>query len=569
MKRNLFLFLLVALFSNSYRSQVTSINLLYNSVPGIGCYSNMSVCTNTGSLPESGAQIVVDWMDGDTDTMMVYSSPNSQNCYVFEHSYSLAGIYNALVTVTSGTAVGQVIGGETIEWVITNTSNCGFFNVITLLNPSATFLSNIPYDITDNSGVTTTIYPVNSFGNWYYTELDIANTPYTVSVNPGWLQSNGYIQTSPNFTINSFDLTGKAENIPMSVSVECAGNGAISNLEVSSASAFQFVAPIEQGNVSVQVCNVSCGNFANSTIKIALPNGVTPDLSLLPNASYLNDTVTILEPYLSGCITYGFPCSFAGNTPSGTLFDFSVNVSAQGEQDLLFNQMSFFATVLNSYDPNDKQCNLSTYIQPDVQEKLQYTVRFQNDGNYPALNVVVRDTISSNLNLSTLKFLTASHPVTYTIDPITREIVFRFSGIQLVPSSENLEASQGYFSYEIIEQPNLPLNSEILNTAYIYFDFNPPIITNTTLNINGYVGISEQTNKSMVIFPNPSSGSFEINGPEDGQLRITSLSGSLILDQYYDKGDVIDLSNVESGLYIIRIINQIGEFNQKLNLIKD
>ena len=569
MKRNLFVLLLVALCFNYYRAQVTSINLLYNSVPGIGCYSNMSVCTNTGTLPESGAQIVVDWMDGDTDTMMVYSSPNSQNCYVFEHSYSLAGIYNALVTVTSGTAVGQVIGGETIEWVITNTLNCGFFNVITLLNPSATFLSNIPYDITDNSGVTTTIYPVNSFGNWYYTELDIANTPYTVSVNPGWLQSNGYIQTSPNFTINSFDLTGKAENIPMSVSVECAGNGAISNLEVSSASAFQFVAPIEQGNVSVQICNVSCGNFANSTIKIALPNGVTPDLSLLPNASFLNDTVTILEPYLSGCITYGFPCSFAGNTPSGTLFDFSINVSASGEQDTLFNQMSFFATVLNSYDPNDKQCNLSTYIQPDVQEKLQYTVRFQNDGNYPAINVVVRDTISSNLNLSTLKFLSASHPVTYMIDPITREIVFRFSGIQLVPSSENMEASQGYFSYEIIEQPNLPLNSEILNTAYIYFDFNPPIITNTTLNINGYVGISEQTNESMVIFPNPSSGSFEINGLEDAQLRITSLSGSLILDQDYDKGDLIDLTNVESGLYIIRIINQLGEFTQKLNFVKD
>jgi uncharacterized repeat protein (TIGR01451 family) len=225
--------------------------------------------------------------------------------------------------------------------------------------------------------------------------------------------------------------------------------------------------------------------------------------------------------------------------------------------------------VLNSYDPNDKQCNLSTYIQPDVQEKLQYTVRFQNDGNYPALNVVVRDTISSNLNLSTLKFLKASHPVTYTIDPITREIVFRFCGIQLVPSSENLEASQGYFSYEIMEQPNLPLNSEVLNTAFIYFDFNPPIITNTTLNINGYVGISEQTNHSMVIFPNPSSSSFQINGLEDGQLRITSLSGSLILDQDYDKGDLIDLSNVESGLYIIRIINQMGEFTQKLNLVKD
>jgi hypothetical protein len=49
--------------SSIISAQVTSINLLYNSIPGIGCHSNMSVCTNTGSLPESGAQITVDWMD--------------------------------------------------------------------------------------------------------------------------------------------------------------------------------------------------------------------------------------------------------------------------------------------------------------------------------------------------------------------------------------------------------------------------------------------------------------------------------------------------------------------------
>jgi hypothetical protein len=125
----------------------------------------MSVCTNTGSLPESGAEIIVNWMDGDSDTMTVFSSPNSQNCYIFEHSYSQAGVYNAEVSVSSGTSPQLIIGGETIEWVITNTSNCGFFNIITLLNPTATFLSNVPYDIVGNNGDVSTTYPINSFGN--------------------------------------------------------------------------------------------------------------------------------------------------------------------------------------------------------------------------------------------------------------------------------------------------------------------------------------------------------------------------------------------------------------------
>lgn len=553
--------------SHLMTAQVTSINLLYNSIPGIGCHSNMSVCTTTGALPESGAQIVVDWMDGTSDNMMVFSAPNSQNCYVFEHDYTQAGVYNALVTVNSGTS-GQLAGSTTIEWVITNTSNCGFFNVISLLNPSATFLQNIPYDVTNGSGVTTTIYPQNSFGNAYYTELDVTSTPYTVSVSDAWLQNNGYIQTSSDFVINSFDATGHALGVPMNMTLECGGNGLVPNLEVTSAAAFQFIAPIEQGNVNVQVCNISCGNYANSTIKIAVPAGITPDISSLLNATFANDTVTITEAYLSGCISYGFPCTFAGNTPAGTLFDFSVGVSAQGEQDFLFNQSSFVATVLNSYDPNDKQCHLPTFIQPDVQEKLQYTVRFQNDGNYPALNVVIRDTISTNLDLSTFRFIGSKHPVSYSIDPVSREVVFRFSGIQLLPSADSLEGSQGYFTYEIKELANLTLNSEITNTAYIYFDFNPAIITNSTLNINGYVGLSSPTQGLVDLYPNPSNGKLTIEGLEEGEVVIYSITGQKMLQHHYTRGQELDLTKLDAGMYVVYGNTVNGDFVEKLNLQK-
>lgn len=566
MKKISFLALLISV-SNILTAQVTSINLLYNSIPGIGCHSNMSVCTNTGSLPESGAQILVDWMDGTTDNMTVFSAPNSQNCYIFEHDYSQAGIYNALVTVTSGTS-GQPAGSSTIEWVITNTSNCGFFNVISLLNPTATFLQNVPYDVTNGSGVTTTIYPQNSFGNAYYTELDVSATPYTIGISDSWLQNRGYIQTSADFTIDSFDATGHAIGVPMNMTLECGGTGLISDLEISSASAFQFIAPLQLGNVSVQVCNVSCGNYANSVIKIAIPTGVTPDLTSLPNATFANDTVTILEAYLSDCQTYYFPCSFAGNTPAGTYLIFSVVVSAQGEQDLQFNNTAFVATVLNSYDPNDKRCQLPMYIQPDVQENMQYTVRFQNDGNFPALNVVVRDTLSTNLDLATFRFIGSKHPVTYSIDPISREAVFRFSGIQLLPSATSLEESQGYFTYEIKELPNLTLNSEITNTAFIYFDFNPAIITNTTLNINGDVGLSSPVQGIIELYPNPSNGKLTIKGMEEGEVVIYSLTGQKMLDQKYTNGQVLDLSKLDAGMYVVYGHSVMGDFVEKMTVIK-
>lgn len=567
MKKIFTLCSLFSIFLTNLFGQVNSINLMYNSIPGIGCHSNMSVCTTTGALPESGAQIIVDWTDGHADTMVVFSAPNSQNCYIFEHDYSQAGIYNALVTVTSGTS-GQVAGTSTIEWVITNTSYCGFFQVISMLNPSATFLQNVPYDVTNNAGVTTTIYPQNSFGNAYYTELDVNAAPYTIGISAAWLQNHGYTQTSSNFTINSFDASGLALGVPMNMTLECAGNGFIPDLEISSAAAFQFLAPLQHGNVSVEVCNVSCGNYANSIIQIAIPAGVTPDLSGLPNATFANDTVSILEAYLSACQSYYFPCTFAGNTPAGTLFNFSVSVSAQGEQDLQFNTSAFVATVLNSYDPNDKQSNLPTYIQPDVQETIEFMVRFQNDGNYPALNVVVRDTISPNLDLTTFRFIGSKHPVSYTLNPSTREVVFRFSGIQLMSSQDSLEGSQGYFMYSMKENPNLSLNTEIQNTAYIYFDFNPAIVTNTTVNINGYAGFTSIEKGLITLYPNPSHGQLSIKGVEDGEVSIYSITGQKMLQQTFIGGQQIDVSKLDTGMYVVHVHSLMGDLEEKLNLQK-
>ena len=207
-------------------------------------------------------------------------------------------------------------------------------------------------------------------------------------------------------------------------------------------------------------------------------------------------------------------------------------------------------------------------INPNLKENLQYTVRFQNDGNYPALNVVVRDTLSTNLDLSTFRFIGSKHPVTYSVDPISREAVFRFSGIQLLPSVDDLDGSQGYFTYEIKELPNLTLNSEIKNTAYIYFDFNPAIITNTTLNINGYVGLSSLAQGLVELYPNPSNGQLTINGMEEGEVVIFSLSGQKMLEQPYTHGQVLDLSKLEAGMYVVYGHSTIGDFVEKLTLIK-
>jgi hypothetical protein len=177
----------------------------------------------------------------------------------------------------------------------------------------------------------------------------------------------------------------------------------------------------------------------------------------------------------------------------------------------------------------------------------------------------VRDTISSNLDLSTFRFINSKHPVSYGVNPTTREVVFRFSGINLLPSGDDLDGSQGFFTYAMDELPNLPLNSEIKNTAYIFFDFNPAIITNTTVNTNAYVvGIETLDSDNVRIAPNPANGKFTLELPEAGTLKIYSLAGSLVMEQTVSTHENIDVTQLEKGMYQVQISTSKGTFAKKL-----
>ena len=139
---------------------------------------------------------------------------------------------------------------------------------------------------------------------------------------------------------------------------------------------------------------------------------------------------------------------------------------------------------------------------------------------------------------------------------------------QLMSSADSLEGSQGNFVYSIKEMANLPLNSAIKKTAYIYFDFNPAIIANTTSNINGYAGFNNSTLSSFEVFPNPTSGILHIRGIAEGHLYVSSVEGNLVLDQNVAEGDEINLSHVKAGMYILFIHTAKGDFIQKVNINK-
>jgi uncharacterized repeat protein (TIGR01451 family) len=224
--------------------------------------------------------------------------------------------------------------------------------------------------------------------------------------------------------------------------------------------------------------------------------------------------------------------------------------------------------IMGSFDPNDKMVHPDRpekNIEPD--ELLTYTIRFQNIGNAPAINVVIRDTLSPHLDLNTLHFKGASHPYTYVINP-GNELVLTFPNIYLPDSANFPIESVGAITYTIRPMQGLVNGTEIANEAYIYFDFNAPILTGKTLSYitNSPVGIQSSQRQQVWVWPNPAGEVIHFTSEKlsDGaQARVTlfDLQGRMVQDGYrLTEGNSIriEVVNLPPGSYFGKVYTPDG-----------
>lgn len=137
-----------------------------------------------------------------------------------------------------------------------------------------------------------------------------------------------------------------------------------------------------------------------------------------------------------------------------------------------------------AYDPNDKNVYPEGYGVMNAldiaTEHVEYQIRFQNTGTAPATDVMLRDQLHPALDRTDIHVLGYSHPPSEIAVEPGGELVVRFNGIMLPDSSVDATGSQGYIKFRIGLHEGLPHLTTVPNQAGIYFDLNPPIITNTT-----------------------------------------------------------------------------------------
>ena len=228
--------------------------------------------------------------------------------------------------------------------------------------------------------------------------------------------------------------------------------------------------------------------------------------------------------------------------------------------------------VTGSYDPNEKlvkPTGLTEYHYIDSTDVLEYQINFQNTGTDTAFRVVIRDTLSEFLDITTVETGTSSHQYSFRIYG-QGILEWTYDNILLPDSIVNESASHGFVKFKVSQIPGNPKGTLIENRSGIIFDYNVPVITNTVWNIvydTVLTGISEPVIYNNLIevkvFPNPFNNitTFIISGLGMKE-QLNFILYDLIVKEVKEINNIstnifhLKRDNLTSGMYFYQLLNK-------------
>lgn len=340
--------------------------------------------------------------------------------------------------------------------------------------------------------------------------------------------------------------------------------------------AFQPIPGMYDGAVSLWGWNGWIGN--NTLLQLHYTNpGTEPieatlDLEIDAQQSFVSASVDpttvngqqvswnlgLLAPGASGHIVATIHTAVT-TPPNAPLASTATLVITENDVDASNNVDVLAGIATTSFDPNDKQVNAVSITPEEVSEQkvLEYTIRFQNTGNAPAVNVVIKDSLDADWDLSTFEMTGATHPFTLTVN--NEVAIWTFANIMLPDSSTDPLGSQGSLHYRMAPKNDLMLGDQLSNRADIYFDHNEPVLTNTTVTtVELNTGLAQNAHgTAILVSPSPSTGAIRLRWSSDAfdraLLVVRDALGRQVHEQRlsFQGNGAVDLSHLPDGSYTL------------------
>jgi len=511
--------------------------------------------------------------DGTTaiDTILVGYAATSGYA-TFHHLYGLPGTYTIkTLLMNSGVRVDSLT--YTYEYKFCNTIAVKYYNDIdsdcayhasTDIIPTAPFLTEI-----DSNSIP--VDTISSASGFYYDAFGSPGDVYTFRV----ISYPSALETScPTSGIITDTLQNITYNIKTQyLGMRCRSTG-IDTLTISD------VIPVtgehdQWGNIYI----------TNNSTCIATEGLVTLDFSPKYGSieAFPGPTSTTANSAtwdLSGFTTNGTPFDIwyaiwhspsEGSLSPGDTVQSHLTISFIGTDSILAAEM-VIDTVRAACDPNNIWVSPNSCIAPTTGlTQLKYTTTFVNTGNDTAFNIYILDTLSNNVDISSLRIIMASATMNTNIfkDNAGQNIVkFDFPAINLLDSMHNPAKCSGTVIFTINTKPGLPDSTVINNRAGIYFDYNPVVMTNMVQN---KVGCPTEVRTplpapSLSLFPNPATTELTIhtNASAYSSYTITNLVDQQMMTGTILTNDTkVNIAALPAGVYFVTFSGENGDVVKK------
>ncbi|PVW13332.1 DUF7619 domain-containing protein [Marixanthomonas spongiae] len=403
---------------------------------------------------------------------------------------------------------------------------------------------------------------VNQFGEYSFLLEDLGT--YNLTVIPESLPE--YYEITPAEVSTVFNSYGNTETVDFCLTA----TNVFNDLKVT-------LLPLNEArpgfDVNYKIVYENLGTtIMGGSVSLAFDNVRQTYLSSNPTENNIDGNSIMwqfenLLPFKSQSIFINFNTLEPPINEDGDILSFVAEVNpVEEEVTPEDNVYEFEQTIINSYDPNDKQVLQGEEIYEDeVDGYLDYLVRFQNTGSASAVNITVTDTLSDNLNWNTFRTLSSSHD--YRVEILDGNAVsFIFEDIYLPPESSDPEGSNGHIAFQIKPNETLSIGDEVENTANIYFDFNPPIITNTvSTQVVEPLSVNEFSLETLItLHPNPVSSTLQIQTSNSLMFQQSTIYSVLGKQLITTSEKQINMEALSSGIYFVNVKTNKGSLTKKI-----
>jgi len=433
-----------------------------------------------------------------------------------------------------------------------NSNGCSDFNV-TNLNGVMVSTTN---GVEDKATFT--------LNNGDYNLLLSSDGEYTTSLGN---QIPNYFISAPDEAISNFTGLGNQDENNYCIQPI----GAINDIEIGiypiteARPGFEVAYEIVYKNIGTTVINDGFITLDYDNNKINFQN--SNQIPFLETTNSLAFDYTDLQPFEVRTINLDFSVYTIPQVSLGDILNFDVEITPF-TQDLTPSNNSFTLqqTVIGSYDPNDITVleGDEIFIE-DADKYLHYLIRFQNTGTASAINVRVEHILDDKLDWTTMQLESLSHTGRVEIENQT-DVSFIFNNINLPDSTSDEPNSHGYIAFKIKPKSNVQVGDIISGVADIYFDFNPPIITNTVnTEIAEPLSIDEVSAETIKLYPNPAKDTIQITSNQVIEaLTVFDINGRELQSLEISTTDYnLDISNLSKGVYFIELLSGESKFIEK------